>query len=139
MSGYRVVERGKRPLYFEDLYCHRCESRELAVTFKEEDWPECCGAQMKIAVVTPRRTDCYSAPRYSEAGGKFYSSRREQVADMKAAGFEEAGDKVGGARTELSIKESSFSYPGKVSRMSTAERSRERKVTRALRNSGAIQ
>jgi hypothetical protein len=137
-GGYKLIERGSRPLYFEDLYCPLCENLEREVAFERNEWPECCGKKMRIAVVTPRQTDCYGTPRYSEASGKWHSSRRELVKEMREAGFYESGDPVHGARNTLELKDSSFSYPGKISRRSSDERRRERKKLRHARLTGKV-
>jgi hypothetical protein len=138
MSGYRVIERGKRTLFFEDLYCPECETLEREVSFTTNEWPRCCGQKMRIAVVTPRRTDCYGTPRYSDASGKWHSSRRDLVNHMRENGFYEAGDPQGGARATLEIKDSSFSYSGQASRRSSSERKRERKLLRHARLTGRL-
>jgi hypothetical protein len=66
-------------------------------------------------------TDVYGCAQLSDATGLEHTSQREKIKYMRDAGYEEAGDKVGGARIEHSLKNSTFSFGGQVSHRTVSE------------------
>ena len=66
-------------------------------------------------------TDVYGSAQYSDATGEFHTSQREKIKTMKDLGYEEAGDKVGGARKEHRLKGTGYFYPGQSSHRTVSE------------------
>lgn len=115
------------------LYCDACGIvlEDVQVDLGRMPTCETCGREMRITWEhgKPPATDCYGVAQYSDAAGREFTSHRQKVAHMKdprnnpwGVSYEEAGDKVGGARPDLSIKKTGFSYEGQRSRVSTGER-----------------
>lgn len=106
-----------------DLHCTACSNTVENVLVEDCQYPDCelCGAAMDW---TPAQlnTDVFGSEQYSEAAGRSFTSQRQKRNFMREAGYEEAGDKVGGARPEHRIKGTGFSYGGQSSRVSTGER-----------------
>jgi len=63
--------------------------------------------------------DCYGAPRDIESLGLRDVSRSDVKAHLKANAWEEAGDRVHGARNTERYEGKGFSYSGQASRAST--------------------
>ena len=66
-------------------------------------------------------TDVYGSAQYSDATGEYHTSQRDKIKHMREAGYEEAGDKVGGARKEHRINGTGYSFPEQVSRRTVSE------------------
>lgn len=116
------------------IRCPRCGAVEQDVRVDVESMPLCTqGHEATPMRVTwehgiPPKTDLHE-PRYSEAAGRSFRSTREKERWMRdptknawGISYEPCGDKVGGARTDLSIRNTGFSYPGNSRRTSTGER-----------------
>ena len=104
-----------------DLGCRVCGTTQSDVFVVGGNYPLCCGTAMHWipAKVT---TDVLGCEVYSDAAGRSFTSQRQKERFMAQKGFTVAGDKVGGARKDLSIRGSAFSYLGQGSRVSTGER-----------------
>ena len=106
-----------------DIRCTRCQTVALDVVIENHVYPPCtlCGGKTSWipAKVT---TDLFGTPQYSDAAGRFFSSQREKEKYMAERGYYGKGDKDHGARVDLSIRGTGFSYPGQGSRTSTGER-----------------
>ena len=108
---------------------HGLECRACGVTIEDayvevDALPPCeCGKQLTIwwGHGQPPTTDVFGVPQYSDATGEVHSSQRDKVRHMKEWGFEEAGDKVGGARNDHTLKNSTFSFAGQTTRRTVAE------------------
>jgi hypothetical protein len=128
-----------------DLRCTACEhiDRNVGVVAGRLGHCRCGGARViDWSHGKAPATDLH-APTFNHATGAWHQSCRE--ADMAMAkhakGWEErtgrkwhaypAGDKVGGARQELKIHGSGFSYAGQASRRSSHERAQERRGVNA--------
>ena len=117
-----------------DLYCVDCGETVWGVACEYRKYPGCanCGGFLKISWEGGQApaTDVYGCSQYSDASGQWHSSQREKVKFMKTAGsqinnarvsgFEEAGDKVGGAREETFIRRSYF-HSGEHTRKTASE------------------
>lgn len=110
-----------------DLRCAECGTVTLDVVVENHVYPPCilCGGKTTW-IPAKMTTDLFGTPQYSDATGDFNSSQREKEKKMAGLGFYPKGDKDHGARVELSIKRTGFSYPGQGSRQSTAERAASR-------------
>ena len=110
-----------------DIRCIACGHEKCDVVIENHVYPECekCGDQMSW-VPAKMTTDLFPTPQYSDATGELHSSQREKERAMARLGFYPKGDKDHGARVDLSIKGTGFSYRGQTSRTSTAERGTER-------------
>lgn len=92
-----------------------------------------CGGRLRM-VPEGFVTDVYGCAQYSDAAGCEVTSSRERDRIMRQAsheigdtgfkvpGYEPCGDKVGGARPDLSLKKTAFSGGGIRTRTSTGER-----------------
>lgn len=108
-----------------DFRCPACERVVTDHVSAYGDWPVCaCGAEMRVTWERGKcpALDAYGVPVYSDATGQYHTSTRDRERAMRELGFHPAGDKVGGARTDLSIRGTGFSYGGQASRVSTGER-----------------
>ena len=106
-----------------DIRCTRCKTVALDVVIEDHVYPPCTLCDGKTVWVPSKVTmDLFPTLQYSDAAGRSFSSQREKEKYMAELGFYGKGDKDHGARPELSIKRSGFSYPGQGSRVSTAER-----------------
>ena len=105
-----------------NLHCRECGADVLNILVVNCDYGFCklCGGPMTW---TPKsfHTDVYGAPKYSDATGQTHSSHRDKVRHMRSNGFDEAGDKVHGARPEHRLTHASFSYPKQSIRRTQAE------------------
>jgi len=90
-----------------------------------EDIPRCpeCGGELEMCWVggKPPATDVFGCAQYSDATGEFHTSQRDKIRVMKDVGFEEAGDLVGGARKDHTLKNTGFSFSGQGSRRTVSE------------------
>lgn len=111
-----------------DFRCSACDRLVLDYLSAYGDWPYCgLGHDLIQMQVTWERgqapkTDVYGSPVYSDASGQWHRSTREKEKHLADWGFTPAGDPVGGARKELRIKNTGFSYPGQERRTSTGEK-----------------
>lgn len=112
------------------IYCKACERTLQDVRVDLGAMPRCCGEPMRVTWEHGQApsTDLHE-PRYSEAAGRAFRSTRERERYLRdprnnrwGVSYEPCGDKVGGARTDLSIRNTGFMYPGMPSRTSTGER-----------------
>ncbi len=108
-----------------DLRCTVCSAVTLAVACAYREYPNCalCGGSTAITWaggVAPS-TDVYGSAKYSDATGQEHTSQREKIRAMKDLGYHEAGDKVGGARADHTLKNSTFSFPNQGSRRTVTE------------------
>ncbi len=128
--SYTTVVKGGRSRICHDLHCDICGHIESSVVVVDHRYPACkkCGATMDW---TPAgfHADCFGTPQYSDATGEYHTSQRHKEQRMKEIGLATTGqpyyvkgDKEHGARPDLSIKKTGFSYSGQKSRISTAER-----------------
>jgi hypothetical protein len=103
------------------LHCLCCEW-EGSDFVSPPDFPPCPECQGPTTW-TPAgfTTDVFGAPKYSDAAHRTFSSQREKESYMRTQGYEVAGDKVRGARPELSIRGSGFSYVGQGKRRTHGE------------------
>ena len=85
-----------------DLYCRGCDAEKRNVEASVDSMPTCCGAEMRVDWSHGKApsTDVYGSRRWNEAVGDYVGSTREAETTMRLAGFEPAGDRVGGARNE---------------------------------------
>ena len=106
-----------------DIRCVGCGTIRENVVIENHVYPHCqrCGDQMTW-IPSKVTTDLFPTPQYSDATGKMHSSQREKERCMRDLGYTPKGDKEHGARPDLSIKRSAFSYPGQKSHISTGER-----------------
>ena len=106
-----------------DIRCTRCDTIALNVVIENHAYPKCtlCGGKT-VWIPSKMTTDLFGTPQYSDASGQLHSSQREKEKYMAERGYWGKGDKDHGARVDLSIKKSAFSYPGQGSRVSTGER-----------------
>ena len=115
-----------------DLGCTACGTRMLKVMVKVDVLPPCqlCGGKTKTRYDDWKTVagDFGCQPFYSDAAGRWFTSQHDQDRHMRGLDipFYPAGDKVGGARTELKIHGSGFSYAGQGSRQSSQEHRRGR-------------
>ena len=108
-----------------DLRCVECDVVERGVACNYNEYrpcPECGGdCVMDFSGGQAFYTDVFGQPTYSDATGLEHSSQREKIAHMRKNGYDEAGDKVGGARHEHRINGTGFSFPGQQRRRTLAE------------------
>jgi hypothetical protein len=106
-----------------DIRCISCGREEHDVVIVDHEYPACenCGDQTEW-IPAKLTTDLFGTPQYSDATGEFHSSQREKERHMARLGFHGKGDKEHGARPDLSIKRTGFSYSGQHSHVSTGER-----------------
>lgn len=111
------------------IYCRVCDRVEEDARVDLGAMPDCCGEPMRVTWEHGQapHTDLHE-PRYSDAAGRSFRSTREKESYLRdprnnpwGVSYEAAGDKVGGARTDLSIKNTGFCYPGQQRRTSTGE------------------
>ena len=122
-------------LQTRDLYCTDCDARVWDVACEYQRYPGCasCGGRMAITWEGGQApaTDVYGSAQYSDASGQWHTSQREKIKYMKNAGgklnnatvtgFEEAGDKVGGARNDTRFKRTGYSFAGQRSHRTASE------------------
>lgn len=117
-------------MILHDLICTVCERVEVDVQVSGGDYGHCdtCGGE-RTWRPAGFHTDVYGSPQYSDASGQYHSSTREKAAHLAdprnneyGVSFQEAGDKVGGARKDHTLKRTGFSYPSQGGRTSTGER-----------------
>lgn len=112
-------------LQIRDLQCSACHRIQWNVPCEYQKYPRCpeCGGGLLVcwAGGQPPATDVYGCAQYSDASGQWHTSQRDKIRHMKEWGYEEAGDKVGGARKDHTLKGTSFSYGGQSSRRTVAE------------------
>lgn len=108
------------PLY--EYHCNRCGDFDAAARIAERRLQPCpeCGALSIQIIKTPPHTDVLGHEHYCDVNEVTYTSRREYEKKMAAGGWEPAGDKVGGARSEHRLKGTLFSYDGQSARTSPA-------------------
>lgn len=106
-----------------DIRCTRCGTERADVVIENHVYPKCqqCGGKTTW-MPAKMTTDLFATPQYSDATGQFHSSQREKERVMAEKGYWPKGDKDHGARPDLSIKRTGFSYSGQSSRQSTGER-----------------
>jgi hypothetical protein len=110
---------------WHDLECQRCGFRETDVLVSQGRIRRCpCGGARKIVYDGWQtvHTDLFTTPQYSDAAGLTFSSQREKERHMAGLGYQVAGDRVGGARADHTLKHKAVSYAGQGCRKSTAER-----------------
>lgn len=91
-----------------DIRCAKCQRLMPDVLVDTENMPKCrCGGATRW-VPSRMNTDLYPTPRYSDATGKTHTSQREKERYMRDRGFTPCGDKVGGARLDLSLRGTKF-------------------------------
>jgi hypothetical protein len=108
-----------------DLHCVDCGEFVMNVACEYATYPPCgnCGGEMVIdwrAGQAPS-TDVYGSPIYSDATGMYHTSQRDKVRHMREWGYDEAGDKVGGARRDHTLKRTGFSFQGQSTRKTVSE------------------
>ena len=112
-------------LQTRDLYCIDCEEVAWSVACEYEHYPDCasCGGEMQITWEGGHApsTDVYGCAQYSDATGLEHTSQREKIKHMRDNGWDEAGDKVGGARPEHRLHGTGFSFPGQGNRRTVNE------------------
>jgi hypothetical protein len=110
-----------------DIRCIACGHERYDVVIENHIYPHCenCGDETTW-IPSKVTTDLFATPQYSDATGEYHSSQREKEKAMRDLGYYPKGDKDHGARPELSIKNTGFSYAGQGSRLSTAERRPDR-------------
>jgi hypothetical protein len=106
-----------------DIRCTRCATIQLDVVIENHEYPPCplCGGKTTW-VPSKMTTDLFATPQYSDAAGRSFSSQREKEKYMAERGYWGKGDKDHGARVDLSIKRTGFSYSGQGNHRSTGER-----------------
>jgi len=106
-----------------DIRCTRCDTIHIDVVIEDHVYPLCqlCGGKT-VWIPSKVTTDLFGTPQYSDAAGRCFSSQREKEKYMAERGYWGKGDKDHGARPDLSIKHTAFSYSGQDSRVSTGER-----------------
>jgi len=106
-----------------DIRCTRCATIQLDVVIENHEYPKCplCGGKT-VWVPSKMTTDLFGTPQYSDATGEWHSSQRDKERAMRDLGYHPKGDKEHGARPDLSIKRTGFSYAGQKHRESTGER-----------------
>ena len=106
-----------------DLACDACGQRDWRVVESRKDYRCECGATRGVRFDrwSGMNVDLFGTPQYSDATGEVHRSQREKESAMRDLGFRPKGDKDHGARVDLSMKNSAWSYPGKTNRRSTGE------------------
>ncbi len=108
-----------------DLRCTVCSAVTLAVACSYREYPNCatCGGSTAITWAGGKApgTDVFGCSTYSDATGEWHTSQRGKIKAMRDLGYEEAGDKVGGARADHTLKRSTFSFPDQGSRRTVSE------------------
>lgn len=108
------------PLY--EYECEQCGDFDAAARIADRRTQPCpkCGELARQVIKTPPQTDVLGSEHYCDVNEVSYTSTREYEKKMKVGGWEPAGDKVGGARSEHKVNGTLFSYAGQSSRTSTA-------------------
>jgi len=109
-----------------DFYCRACDRELRNVELPADSRPECCAQPMRVdwSHGQAPHNDVYGSPKWNEAVGDFVGSTREADTAMRLAGFEPAGDRVGGARNEDHMGLGKvFSYSDQTRRSSPTRRS----------------
>jgi hypothetical protein len=113
-------------LQTRDLRCGRCGTVRWNVASEFRKYPPCakCGGKTHVTweAGQPPATDVFGCATYSDATGEYHTSQRDKIRVMKEHGYEEAGDPVGGARNDHTLKNTAISAPGLGLRRSTGER-----------------
>ena len=117
-------------LQTRDLRCIACGAVMPEVPCEYLKYPPCslCSGAMVITWERgkPPSTDVYGSAKWNEASGQVHSSTREVEQFMadpeKGGGFYPAGDLVGGARADHTMKHTTISAPKLGLRTSTGER-----------------
>ena len=108
-----------------DLQCKKCDDIRWDVSCAYGAYPCCerCGGETFVTWVGGQApsTDVYGSAIYSDATGEYHTSQRDKIKTMKEWGYEEAGDPVGGARKDHTLKKTGFSFGGQSSRRTVAE------------------
>lgn len=83
-----------------DLRCVECGAFEADVLVDGDGFPACrsCGGE-RTWVPSRVNTDIWGSPTYVKSLDMEFGSRSDLRAYLKQNGLQEAGDKVGGART----------------------------------------
>jgi len=112
--------------------CLECETVEHDFHVQGGDYGRCpvCTSNHRTWIPSKVNTDVYGAPQYSDATGQWHTSQRDKVRVMREAGYEEAGDKVHGARPEHRLTNHGFSDPQAKSHVSAGEREHARSMSR---------
>ena len=109
-----------------DLRCVLCNFIMHNVPCEYAKYPPCqlCHGRLVITWEAGQApaTDVYGSAKFSEATGEWHTSQREKAKRMAEFGYHEAGDKVGGARADHTLKHTAVSAPGLGLRTSTGER-----------------
>ena len=111
----------------QDIKCEVCKVDTIDVWVEAGRVPKCetCGGIRSI-IPSGFHHDLLGQPTYSDATGKFHTSQSEKRAHLRTLGYEEAGDKVHGARADHTIHNTAFSYSGQSEHVSTGERAHQR-------------
>ena len=112
-------------LQTRDLRCDDCDTAMADIQCEFGAYPACplCGGATKITWEggQPPSTDVYGVAQFSDATGEWHTSQRDKKRVMRECGYEECGDRVGGARPDHTLKRTSFSFAGQTSRRTVAE------------------
>ena len=112
-----------------DLFCTGCGKDYPDVLCTWKDYGKCitCASPLDWRPTWNGATGgLYGSPLFSDATGQYHSSQHEKEMVMAKKGYYPAGDPVGGARKDHTLKHTAISFPGQSSRTSTGERSRSR-------------
>jgi len=113
-------------LQTRDLRCVLCGHVMMDVACEYAHYPPCEMCEGRLIITwergKPPATDVYGCPQYSDASGKWHSSQHEKRMELAKWGFHEAGDPVGGARKDHTLKHTAISAPKLGLRTSTGER-----------------
>lgn len=111
-------------LALRDLICRDCGEVYHDVYCEYQKYGICgiCNGPVESAASwNGANGGLYGSPTQSDASGQSHSSQYEKEKYMASKGFGACGDKVHGARLDLSMKKSAFSFSGQKSRVSTGE------------------
>lgn len=107
-----------------DLICDN-EHMQSNVACEFDQYPDCpeCGGGRQVCWQGGQApaTDVYGVAQYSDATGQWHTSQSDKKRVMRNAGFEEAGDLVHGARPDLSLKNTTFSFTDQANHRTVAE------------------
>ncbi len=117
-------------MQIRDLRCVKCGTIRWNEPCKYGEYESCeeCGSQMNITWEggKPPATDIFGSAKYFDCTGGYHTSTREVDNVMRAEGFYAAGDLVGGARKDHTLKHTYMSGAGLSRRTSTGERTQPR-------------
>lgn len=111
-----------------DLACDACGAEYPGTLCAYREYGDCtaCGNPLRyVATWGGANGGLYGSAQYSDATGQWHTSQHEKEMVMAKKGYYPAGDPVGGARKDHTLKNSAFGFSGGP-KTSTGERERAR-------------